>query len=167
MSADVQHIAAAVYVLYALPVLPMLVPLAVLLLEPHGLRLRVATFVALGAVVSAYLAHAVLTHQVGVIVHPHALEYDTGVRNGDLWACLYVLAVIWPSVLSGYRTIVAFGVANLVGLSVVAVVYVEAFVSFWCVYAALTSVLVMVHMLRRRRLPDLHRLDGLPLAQAR
>ena len=32
----------------------------------------------------------------------------------------------------------------------------------WWVYAALTSVFVLVHMVRRRRLPDADRLDGLP-----
>ena len=52
---------------------------------------------------------------------------------------------------------------NLVGLSVVAVVYEEAFTSLWCVWAACTSLLVLLHMVRRRRLPDAHRLLGAPL----
>ncbi|MCW2759658.1 MAG: hypothetical protein JWO46_3404 [Nocardioidaceae bacterium] len=60
VSSRVQSAAALVYVLFALPVLPLLMPLAVLLLEPQGARLRVTPFVALGAVVSAYLAYAVL-----------------------------------------------------------------------------------------------------------
>ncbi|WP_242456255.1 DUF6629 family protein [Mycolicibacterium sp. P1-18] len=140
--------------------LPTLVPLGVLLLEPRGARLRVAPFVVIGAIVSGYLARVVLTQPVGVVAQPHALEYRTEVENPYVWAVLYVIAVIAPALLSGYPSVVAFGMANLIGLTVVAVVYFEAFASLWCIYAAVTSVLVLVHMIRRRRLPDPHRQDG-------
>ncbi|WP_220451176.1 DUF6629 family protein [Nocardioides dongkuii] len=160
VSAGVQHAAAMIYVLVAFPVLPILVPLAVLLLEPQGRRRRVAPFVVLGAVVAAYLLWAVLDGPVQVREEPHALVYDVDLTYGTMWAVLYIVAVIGPSVLSGYPSIVAFGLLNLVGLTVVAIVYVQAFASLWCVYAALTSTLVAVHMVLRRRLPDLHRLEG-------
>ena len=101
--------------------LPTYVPLAVLLLEPTAARLRVAPFVVLGAVVSAYLAFAVLSHPVVVRRLPHALSYHTGVENGAVWVVLYIVAVIGPALMSGYRSIVAFGLLNLVGLIVVAV----------------------------------------------
>ena len=71
-----------------------------------------------------------------------------------------MLAVIGPSFMSGYRTLVAFGVLNLVGLSVITVAYVEAFPSLWCIFAGFTSVLIWLHMFRRRRLPDSDRLHG-------
>lgn len=145
VSAGVQHAAAVAYVIFAFPVLPLLVPLAVLLLEPRGRRLRVAPFVALGAVVAGYLGWAVLDGPVGVREESHALVYDVGVTNGPMWAVLYVVAVIGPSLLSGYPSIVAFGFLNLVGLTVVAIVYVQAFASLWCVYAALTSGLLHDH----------------------
>ena len=166
VSPGVQHAAAMAYVLFAFPVLPILVPLAVLLLEPKGRRQRVTPFVALGAVVAAYLLWAVLSGPLVVREEPHALVYDVGLTWGPMWAVLYVVAVIGPSVLSGYPSIVAFGLLNLVGLTVVAVVYVEAFASLWCVYAALTSALITVHMVLRRRLSDLHRLEGRALAPA-
>jgi hypothetical protein len=166
VSASVGHRAAIAYLVIALPLLPFLVPLAVLLLEPRGARARVAPFVGLGAVVAAYLAFALASSPVTVVAHEHALVYDTGVEHGGFWTTLYIVAVIGPSVLSGYPTIVAFGLLNLVGLTVVAILYTEAFVSLWCVYAACTSVLVLLHMVRRRRLPDPHRLRGEPLVPA-
>ncbi len=166
VSSGVQQAAVLAYLLFALPVLPTLVPLAVLLLEPRGARLRVAPFVALGVVVSAVLAAAVLQGPVGVHVHPQALVYSTGLEHDGVWTVLYIVAVIGPSVLSGYPSVVAFGLLNLVGLTVVAIVYTEAFASLWCVYAALTSVLIWLHMVRRRHLPDAHRLRGDPLVAA-
>lgn len=67
------------------------------------------------------------------------------------------------ALLSGYPSIVAFGALNLVGLVVVGVLYTKAFASLWCIYAAAASVLVLLHMVRRRRLPDAHRYRGVPL----
>jgi hypothetical protein len=163
VSSEVGHAAVVAYLVIALVVLPTWFPLAVLLLEPRGARSRVVPFVALGAVVSAYCAMAMLRAPVGVVARDHALQYRTDLHHGDLWTVLYVIAVIGPSLLSGYPSIVAFGVLNLVGLSVVAVVYEEAFTSLWCVWAACTSLLVLLHMVRRRRLPDAHRLLGAPL----
>lgn len=161
VSASVQQAAAVAYLVIAFPLLPILMPLAVLLLEPRGARLRVAPFVALGAVVATYFALAVLDGPIRVVAHPHALAYVAPLENGVFWTGLYIVAVIGPSLLSGYRSIVAFGVLNLVGLTTVALVYAEAFTSLWCVWAALTSILIAVHMVRRRRLPDADRLHGL------
>ena len=159
-SVGVVHLAVLAYVLIAFALLPTYVPLAVLLLEPTGARLRVAPFVVLGAVVSAYLAFAVLSHPVVVHRLPHALSYRTGVEHGAVWVVLYIVAVIGPALMSGYRSIVAFGLVNLVGLIVVAVLAIRGFASLWCVYAAAASILVLIHMLRRRRLPDPHRYQG-------
>lgn len=154
--------AVSVYVAFAMVVLPVLFPLSVLLLEPRGDRLRVAPFVCLGAVVATVLAVEVFSAPITVIAHPRALEYATGLRHGESLAAAYVVAVISPALLSGYRSVVAFGVVNLVGLLVVAAVYVEAFASLWCVYAAITSCLVVLHMVRRRHLADSDRLHGAP-----
>ncbi len=158
----VQAAAALAYVLIALPLLPLLVPTAILLLEPRGYRMRGVPFVALGAVVAAVLLSAVLDGPIEVVRLDHALAYQVGLPAALLWVVLYVVAVTGPALMSGYRSIVAFGVLNVVGLTAVALLYAEAFASLWCVYAALTSVLILVHLRRRRRLPDPHRLEGEP-----
>lgn len=163
VSRHVQHTATIAYLLIAFPLLPLLLPLSVLLLEPQGARQRVAPFVALGGAVAVYLGEAVLAHPVTVIQHPHALEYSVQLSYGDFWAVLYIGAVIGPSVLSGYPSIVLFGWLNLFGLTAAAVLYQEAFASLWCIWAAAMSVLVVVHLTLRRRLPDPHRLHGQPL----
>ena len=153
----VQEAASLAYVFFALPVLPILVSSAVLLLEPRDQRLRIAPFVVLGAVVTTYLTSVVVSGSVQVEVHPHALVYRVGLNQPELWTTAYVVAVVGPSLASGYRSIVALGAVNLVGLIAVAVFYVTAFASLWCVLAACSSVLVVVHLRRRRRLPDVVR----------
>ena len=163
VSDEVTQAAAMAYVLFAFPVLPTLVPLAVLLLEPKGARARVSPFVALGMVVSTALLYFVLSGPFVVEEHDHAIVYGIDLQYGMFWAVLYIVATVGPALMSGYPSIVAFGALNLVGLTLVAVVYREAFASLWCILAALMSVLVLLHMYRRRRLPDPHRLEGKPL----
>ncbi len=162
VSPAVQHAAVVAYLAFALVVLPTLLPLAVLLLEPRAARARVAPFVGLGLIVSGVLASTMLTNTVGVTATPNALVYTVGLEYDLLWTGLYIVAVIGPSVLSGYPSIVALGVLNAVGLIAVALFVFYGFLSLWCVYAALTSTLVLVHMVRRRRLPDPHRLHAQP-----
>ena len=160
VSAGVAELAMRTYLFIAWPLLPTYVPLAVLLLAPRGARARVAPFLVLGIIVSTYLAWVVLANPVQVIRHPRGLEYATVVHHPILWAVLYIAAVIGAPLMSGYRSIVAFGVVNLVGLTLVAVFYAQAFASLWCVFAAASSLLMLVHMVRRRRLPDSDRLNG-------
>jgi hypothetical protein len=88
------------------------------------------------------------------------------VQHPVVWAVLYIVAVIGAPLMSGYRSIVAFGVLNLVGLLLVAVFYAQTFASLWCVFAASSSVLMLVHMIRRRRLPDAERLPGDAITEA-
>lgn len=166
VSSGLQHAAAMAYLIFAFPVLPILVPVAVLLLEPQGSRLRVAPFVALGGVVATYFAVAVFTGPIEVVVHPHALAYVAHVNDAVLWTGLYIVAVIGAPLLSGYPSLVAFGVVNFVGLTVAGLAYVEGFASLWCIWAAMSSILIMVHMYRRRHLSDEDRLRGRPRARA-
>lgn len=151
VSAGLAHAAAVTYAVIAFPLLPLLFPVAVVLIEPRTARRAALPFVALGALVSGCLGYAMATHGVRVTAHAHALSYDIGADNGGFWAVLYVVAVIGPALLSKSASIRAFGVVNLVGLTVVAFAYAKAFASLWCVYAAITSVLVLVHLATRAR----------------
>ncbi|MBJ7340957.1 MAG: hypothetical protein JHC64_24865 [Mycolicibacterium sp.] len=153
VSPSVGHLAALVYVFIAWPLLPALVPVSVMLLEPPKTRRRVAPFVAVGLVVAAHLSYVVLARPVVVVVHPHALEYQTGVVNPWSWATLYVAAIVGALVSSTHRLVVVFGALNLVGLTVVAMVYFDSFTSLWCAYAAFASMAVWLHMRSRRRSP--------------
>lgn len=150
------HVAAVAYVVFALPVLPVLVPTAVLLLD-RARRRVIAPFLALGLLVCAVMSHAILSNGVRIEVHPHALVYRIGLHDAEIWTGLYVLSVMGACLVSVYPGVKLFGLLNLVGLSIVALAYKEAFASLWCVYAALASLVVLVHMLQRRhREAELH-----------
>lgn len=155
VSPGLARTAAWVYVVYALPVLPLLVPVAVWLVQDRLHRRRVAPFVAIGAVVTAMMSASLATHGLTVHAYDHAIGYYVGLGRDDwLSTSLYVVAVVGACVVASSWTIRAFGLVNLVGLLVVAVAYVDAFASLWCVYAALASVLILVDMVHRARAAD-------------
>lgn len=163
VSPGLANLAMRAYLFIAWPLLPTYVPLAIMLLErPGSARRRVAPFLALGIVVSAYLGYVVLANPVEVIRHKHGLEYVTVVQHPMVWAVLYIIAVIAPALVSRYHSIVAFGVLNLVGLILVAIYYTQEFASLWCIFAGLSSILMLVHMIRRRSLPEADRRQDSP-----
>ncbi len=151
VSASLARTAALIYAIFALPVLPLLLPLAVLLIVARERRRLVAPFVVLGAGVSFVMARALIDPGLTVSQHPYAIGYYVGFGEKDwLWTGLYIVACIGPCLLSGERLLHIFGIVNLVGLSLVGLAYVDAFASLWCVYAAVSSVLIVVYMVRRR-----------------
>lgn len=165
VSPGVAEAAMRAYLFIAWPLLPTYMPLAVLLIDERR-RAVIRPFLALGLIVSAYLGFVVLANPVQVIRHDHGLEYLTVVSHPLLWAVLYIVAVIAPLLISSYRSIVAFGVLNLVALILVAVFYMKSFASLWCFFAAGGSVLILVHMIRRRSTTDTEDLTGPPVPVA-
>lgn len=156
VSPDLAHVAALVYVAIALPLLPTLFPIAVWLIETPSRRRWVLPFLLIGLVVSAYMGLRLWQNGLDVAVHDYGLEYRVGLGFNELWSGAYIVATMGACLVSSHRTIVAFGVLNLIGLTVVGLVYAQAFASLWCIYAALVSVLILVHMVRRdpRLLPE-------------
>jgi hypothetical protein len=145
-------VAVTIYLLFAWALLPVLAPLAIMLIEPPGpVRRRIAVFVVLGAVSGAYLFGAVaggdgFAHSVG-----HTIQYGGAGRYADAATVLYVVATCGAPLFSGFRAIVWFGVANVVAVAGFVIVQAEGLTSLWCLWAAVVSVLVYVQFLWWRR----------------
>ncbi len=140
------------YVVYAHAVLPVIVPLGLYLIE-SSLRHRrwMLPFVALGAVVGAYLMWQVTQYPVSAHERAHCLVYGTHTPLGLQSAVAYVIATCVPALLSSRRYLRWFGVANVVGVAIAVGLRQEAFASVWCIYAALVSFLILEHFRRQRR----------------
>ena len=144
--------AAYFYLLYAQGVLPALMPLGVLLIEPSRRRKQlIAPFFVLGIASGIYLFWVDVAEPVTCRIVNHSIAYDTEGSLVGLFAVLYIVAVVGAALFSGYRWIVAFGIANLVGLTATQILLVTSFTSIWCAYAAVVSVMILLFFLRRRR----------------
>jgi hypothetical protein len=145
------HVALWAYLLIAFVLLPVFVPLAVIALEPTRRRKTIMVpFALTGTVIAVILFAAMLRGPVGVKLAPYHLSYSIRVPDGFLVIALYVIAVCGPLLMSGYRNVVIFGVANLVAVIVIARLTISGFASVWCAWAAVSSAAIALHCRTRR-----------------
>jgi hypothetical protein len=147
---SVADFALHVYVLYAWAMLPIVAPLSVALVEDDERRRRyMYGFVALGAIVSSYLLWGVVHESVSARIVEHTIQYRGVGALAGLATILYVVAICGALLLSSHRSIVWFGLVNLV--AVVAIVWVQAnaLTSLWCTWAAIVSVLIYLEFAER------------------
>ncbi len=140
------HVALWAYLLIALVVLPVFVPLAVIAAEPARRRKHVmAPFAVIGILIAVTLLAAMIRGPVGVKLAPYHLSYSISVPAGLVIVALYVVAVCGPLLMSGYRNVVLFGVVNLIAVVIIARLTVSGFASVWCGWAAVSSAAVTMH----------------------
>jgi hypothetical protein len=134
------------YSLFSHILWPAYIPVAVLLLETAGWRrgalgLLVGIGIALGAwLLAAIVGDGITSHAVG----PH-IEYETGHVFSRSTAAIYGLATVVSLLLSSHLTVRLFGVLALVSGMAASWLYATWFVSVWCYFAALLSVVVLLH----------------------
>ena len=134
------------YLVIAFVVVPVLVPVALALLEPPGTRRRMYGFVALGAVVAAVLLRAMLQGPVVATIDAHHISYEVEVGRGGLVDALYVVATCGPMLTSSASRLRWYGVANLAAVVALAWFASSALISLWCLWAAVTSVAIALHL---------------------
>ena len=136
-----------IYLVIAMVVVPILVPLSIWKLEPQGKRRWVvALFVGLGVAVATVLLITMVRGPVTVQLGTYHLAYSIGLHHGVLIIGLYVLATCGSLLVSGYRDVVIFGLANVVAVVILARLTADGFASLWCFYAALASGAITLHM---------------------
>jgi hypothetical protein len=131
------------FMLYAQGILPFLMPLAVLLIEPRGLRFYgILICTLLGAGLGAYMIYAIVGFPSTSFVERHSIVYHNELTD-KLWvAAAYEIATCGALVLSTHRVVRWLGLLNIVGLTIVLITKAYAFTSVWCLYAAILSVML-------------------------
>jgi hypothetical protein len=152
-SKSVGNVALYAYLIYAWALLPLLVPLSVLLVEPLLSRRRwIGWLLGLGTIAGTYLTWALITQPVTARVVGNAIDYGGAGSNADAVTVLYVIATCGAFLLSTHRRIVIFGVFNLAAVLVLVWVQAAALTSLWCAWAAILSIFIYLHFADRRRI---------------
>ena len=135
--------AAFLFLLYAQGILALLMPLAVLLMEPAGRRrLAVGGATIVGAAVCGWATYGVVGYPSRAFIDHHSIAYRNPLTDSGWLAVGYVAATCGALLLSTHRVVRWFGVLNVAGLTVVMIVKGYAFSSVWCLYAALLSITI-------------------------
>jgi hypothetical protein len=145
-------VAVYLYVVFAWVVLPILAPLAILLVERDERRRRAMwAFVALGALAGLYLLGAVLSNDISAHIAEHTIQYGGAGNYADIATGLYVIATCGAPLISSHPRIRWFGFANLFAVAAIAAIQAEGLTSVWCAWAAVVSVLIYMQFVAWRR----------------
>lgn len=139
------------FILYAQGILPLLMPLATLLIEPPGRRRHIiAGLTALGAAECAYIVYALIAYPSTASAEHHSIHYDNPLTATAWIAAIYVVVTCGALIASTHEVVRWFGWLNLAGVVVTLIAASYAFTSVWCLYAAVISVVLYWQFSRRK-----------------
>jgi len=135
-----------VFTLFSHVLWPMFVPLAILLVETgRRRRTAISLFQALGVGVGLYLLYFVVRYPVVARIDGRSIFYDTPHLFKAVALTTYLLATCATGLLSRHRCIQAFGLLLFVLAVAAYAISVTTFVSVWCFFAAILSLLIYAH----------------------
>lgn len=131
---------------------PLFVPLSVMRAEPKGWRHRaMRVCMALGAGVAAYMTWVIMSETHSAFIESGHVYYALDYPHHDVVGLAYLLATGGALVLSTRPMIIVTGALVLVGYGVSWFFYWHEFLSVWCFFAALASVMLLFHFHQARR----------------
>ncbi|GAA3837793.1 hypothetical protein GCM10022403_082900 [Streptomyces coacervatus] len=142
--------ATVAWAVIALPLLAVWVPVAVVCAVPRHARARLTIPVLCGVATAAALAYAIATRPVRAEIRGHTVGYVIGLPYAGVLITGYLPATVGALLLSGDRRLRAFGLLAGVGALVCWVLWRLEFVSTWCAFAAVCSVVVFGWVAGRR-----------------
>src|SRR3989338_1027564 len=134
------------YLMFAYVFWPIFVPITVLLIETNLTRkniLRVLSFI--GCIIGIYLLYFVFSDPGKAHIVNQSIAYDYRHLYELLPLTLYVLVTCGSGLVSSHRILQVFGVAALTTFFVANWFYNITFISVWCFFAAILSVLIYWH----------------------
>ncbi|MGV9557838.1 DUF6629 family protein [Streptomyces sp. NPDC003401] len=127
----------------ALPLLAVWVPAGVWCAAPPRTRRGLGPVLAVGIATAAGLAHGLATGPVTAEIRGHTIGYTTDLPRPALLVSGYLLATAGSLLLSGDRRLLVLGVFVTVGALLCWALWRLEFVSTWCAFAAVCSVLLL------------------------
>ena len=141
------------FLIVAFVVWPLYAPAAALAAETEDSRRRaMAACLAVGVLIATYLGIMMVVSPYETTIRGGCLSYQNGVDYPLAAELLYGVATTLPFLLASRPWILGFGAAVLGGLALTREAYAQAAISVWCFFAALASVVLLVHFVRERRL---------------
>jgi hypothetical protein len=142
LNASLTHI----YQFFSHVLWPIYVPFSVLLLERvPWRRTALLAFAALGAAVGLYLFYFLLVDPTTARGTSGHVDYISPHFYIAPVLAAYVLATCASALLSSHRAVQWFGVAASLSLAAAAAFYRMWFISIWCFFAAIISVVVLAY----------------------
>jgi hypothetical protein len=143
--------AAWIYVVMAMCLVPVMVPFAFARIGAIRSGLLAAGLVGCGAVSALLLAIGVASHSIDPVIDGHHIAYNVTTPWQVFTLGLYILATCGPGLVSDVPSLRLFGVTNLLVVALLIWLAQSAVVSLWCVWAAVSSVLINLYVRRHEK----------------
>lgn len=130
------------YLFIALILVPIAVPYAFWRADLVRSRMLGSAFLAMGTFAAALDAWVLRLRDVPIHEQGHALSYAVGPIYGPVALGFYIVACCGPAIFGRSRTLAVFGAVNLIAVSALIYMSQAGLISLWCVWAAVTSVLI-------------------------
>lgn len=135
-----------VFSLFSHVLWPIYVPIAVLLIEPsRWRRLTLQGFIIAGILVGLYLLYFLIAFPVVAQPTGQHIEYVSPHFFAAVAMTLYLMSTTVSLFFTSHRSVQVFGVLALIAFVVSYVFYKIWFISVWCFFSALLSVIIYFH----------------------
>ncbi len=153
-----------VYSFFSHVLWPVYLPVAVLTIEPAGRRRRMlAALVVAGSALAIYLMYVLVAFSVVSRPTGQHVEYDSPHFFVATVMALYLVSTTLSPLLSTLRGVKVFGALALLSFGAAYYFYATWFISVWCFFAALLSIVIYLHFARRpTKRGGARRIGGVP-----
>lgn len=142
---QIQTMATYIFLIMALVIWPLMIPLAMLRMEEVKQKKRIITCILFtGGLLSAYYAFCLLSFNVTPRINGFHIQYinDFPKSLSNIAFGIYIIVTMAPLFISSVKKIYLFGILIFVSCFVTGIFYKEYLTSIWCFFAALISVVV-------------------------
>ena len=142
-----------IYSLFSHVLWPIYVPIAVLLIEPIEWRRKLLAGIALsGAAVGLYLLYYLVTQPLVAQVEGHHITYISPHFYTVPVMIVYIIATCVSSLFSSCGSVRSFGFVSLLASGAAGIFYSAWFISVWCFFAAILSMIILSHFIKQSAL---------------
>ncbi len=140
------------YLLFAWMIWPSFIPYSFSLLEENFKRKKILKlFTVVGVLVSLVLSYILIFQNITPKISNYHIKYEIDFVHRLAWVLgiLYVLSTVFSCFVSSVKGVWSLGVINLSSYIISKLVFEEYVLSVWCYFAALSSVIVLVIILKQ------------------
>lgn len=134
--------ATVTWAVIALPLLAVWVPVGVVCAVPRHTRRRLVLPLVAGLATATALAYALVARPVTAEIRGHTMGYVVDLSHAEWLIAGYLLATVGALLLSGDRGLLLLGVLVAVGALICWALWELEFVSTWCAFAAVCSMVL-------------------------
>ncbi|HKK43001.1 MAG TPA: DUF6629 family protein, partial [Bacteroidales bacterium] len=141
-----RDISTYVFLIMALVIWPVMIPLAVLFLEESKKKKKILiALLFCGIILAGYYAFCLASYNVAPEIEGYHIKYQNDFPRAVTTAAfiLYLVATLTPLYVSSYRKTHLLGILMTLSCLVTVIFFTRFLTSVWCFFAALISVVIL------------------------